>query len=102
MKNTLEKQLDTSFNKKCAEYLGWKCISDNIDYIDTVSWYDSENNKYECLRFDSDWNWIMVLLEAILEEVSEEGDFAPYHDILDYIPDLEKTKQAIIDYWNNE
>jgi hypothetical protein len=94
---------DKEFNEKCAEYLGWiKTNESVVKGIEIIYWTDTQNNDYSYLKFHDDWNWIMLLLEAILEECSEKDDFTLYHDILDNIPDLEMTKQAIIDYWNNE
>lgn len=93
------------FNEKCAEYLGWKCVPDNIDSTDTVSWLDSEDKKYEWLRFDRDWNWIIIVITKIMEECFD-GDtneaFEDYYCILDAIPDLEDTKQAIYNYITND
>lgn len=94
------------FNEKCATYLSWsyelwkkeKRLEE--DLIDTYYWYDKKGNPYsdEELKFDSDWNWIMIVLEAIVEECSENYHFESYYEILDCILDLEKTKQAIYKY----
>lgn len=94
---------NNEFNTKCAEYLGWtKTVAPMTLYkLSTIYWTDNNKKDYWELKFDSDWNWIMLVLEAILEECSEDGDLDDYNDILDSLPFLEDTKQAIINYWNN-
>ena len=69
---TQEEILD--YNKRCAEFLGWKQIKD-LEEID-------ENNQHvkdcwflaytelvfwntDVLKFHSDWNWIMEVVDAI-------------------------------------
>ena len=88
------------FNEKCAEYLCWiKTISDeDLAGKKTYLWIASNNKTHTYLKFDSDWNWLIIVLEAILEECSEDGDLSPYYDILDSLPDLKATKQAIYNY----
>ena len=91
------------FNKKCAEYLGWEYHSHSaLSPPVNVEWWINDKNDYVLnLHFDSDWNWIMLVLLKILEECKEEGDVAPYYDITDNIPFLENIKQAILDYVDN-
>jgi hypothetical protein len=98
---------DKEFNEKCAEYLGWtfdkyRKANKNSYYKDYKIWLDKNNKAHSKLKFNSDWNWIMLLLEAILDECGEEDKLRSYYVVVDNIPDLEMTKQAIIDYWNNE
>lgn len=95
------------FNEKCAEYLGWKYI-DVEDYVETaeyeVYWWDITNKciyNQKDLEFDSDWNWIMLVIEKILDNISEDYDFEPYYLIIEKIPNLEETKQAIYNYITN-
>lgn len=101
---------DKDFNEKCAEYLGWD-IEEwegknrlGEDLTDTIYIYDNEGNAYseEELHFNSDWNWIMLVIEAILDECSEEGDLEPYYIVTDAIPVLEDVKQEILNYFDNE
>ena len=79
---------EQEFNKLCAEFLGWKedfaHESDEYGYIQTVDGYMtpfinvdiihsiiseyniSENiHSITQLKFDSDWNWIMEVVEKI-------------------------------------
>jgi hypothetical protein len=89
------------FNEKCAEYLGWRNVTfTNKGVIEPTTIWTDKNGSSGTLHFDSDWNWIMILLEAILDECSEQDKLRNYYVIVDKIPNLEKTKQAIINYIN--
>jgi hypothetical protein len=100
-----------NFNEKCAEYLGAYWVNDDTEAFPDGYWmlsYEEDGETYESayaskdMNFDSDWNWIMILLEAILDECYEEGDLEPYYIVTDAIPVLEDTKQAILNYFDNE
>ena len=58
------------YNKRCAEFLGWKLISkEDFNKLGEAS-YTGENKDIkwgiiEYLKFHSDWNWIMEVVEAI-------------------------------------
>ena len=88
------------FNEKCAEYLGWRLEK---TWEKNLWWYEEDfaYNKTE-LKFDSDWNWIMIVLEAILDECSEDYHFEPFNLITDDIPNLEKLKKKIYNYITND
>ncbi len=47
------------YNKLCAEFLGWNYLIRGV-YKDELTRY-----KKEELKFDSDWNWIMEVVEKI-------------------------------------
>ena len=54
------------YNKRCAEFLGW-------DYNKFMDRWNEEDFQHEYfntnsidLKFDSDWNWIMDVVEAIV------------------------------------
>jgi len=50
------------YNKLCAEFLGWNYLISGV-YKDELTIY-----KKEELKFDSDWNWIMEVVEKIEKE----------------------------------
>ena len=56
------------YNKRCTEFLGWTNLNDESfpEYLDKVG------NFYPLkeLKFDSDWNWIMEVVEAIKEKTN--------------------------------
>jgi hypothetical protein len=84
------------FNEKCAEYLGWDYH--NGFWIRTGVTDVTQMRRTDELRFDFDWNWIILVLAAILEECNEEGDLEPYYIVTDAIPVLKDIKQAIYNY----
>ena len=49
------------YNKMCAEFL-------NLHRNEEVAIYKLNAYPYEYLRFHSDWNWIMEVVEAIKEK----------------------------------
>ena len=54
------------YNKLCAEFL-------NLHRDEEVAIYKFNAYPYEYLRFNSDWNWIMEVVEAI-EKLGYEID----------------------------
>ena len=64
---TQEEILD--YNKRCAEFLGWKNLNDDSfpEYVDKLG------NFYPLIKltFHSDWNWIMEVLNKIKPLVCE-------------------------------
>lgn len=55
------------YNKMCAEFL-------NLRRDEEVAIYKLNAYPYEYLRFDSDWNWIMEVVEAI-ENIEIKGQY---------------------------
>lgn len=75
IKTTQEEILE--YNKRCAEFLGWKQIKDleniveenehlkdcwYLPYTELVFW------NTDVLKFSTDWNWIMDVVTAIREK----------------------------------
>ena len=51
-----------NYNKKCAEFLGWKYDSKTSIHFTKGTWIDNKNIGHcaeRGLSFHSDWNWIM-------------------------------------------
>ena len=83
----MDREFILDFNKKCAEFLGWKRAYahefDKYGYCQTVDGYETpfvniisdeqiieyNNSRFTYseseLQFHSDWNWIMEVVEAI-------------------------------------
>ena len=51
------------YNKRCAEFLGWKNLNDDSfpEYVNPLG----DFYQLKELKFHSDWNWIMAVVEAI-------------------------------------
>ena len=97
------------YNKRCAEFLGWKNLNDDSfpEYVNSLG----DFHPLRELKFHSDWNWIMEVVDAIeklkfrfeiaLNEVnlyciSEERRFSyaiNYHDCENYGEEMHLTKK---------
>mgnify|MGYP000858116377 CR=1 len=55
------------YNKRCAEFLGWKIVDGIITWIPEENEFQHEvgYSAKGFLKFHSDWNWIMEIVEAI-------------------------------------
>ena len=53
------------YNKRCAEFLGYKPNRHNDGGTD--DFYDNPQIYVSDLKFHSDWNWIMEVVEVIEE-----------------------------------
>lgn len=83
-------------NKLIAEFLGWETLS-NWGYLNINN---GESHEIENLKFHSDWNWLMEVVEKIeslgyLVEIRENVCFIKTSE-QDYFSELEETKlQAV-------
>lgn len=94
------------YNKRCAAFLGGVYDSDMTRYWFhlPIKWDGLFAPTTEELKFHSDWNWIMEVVEAILEKCSNSDDMEAYYNILDTFPRKEAVVQAINKFliWYNE
>lgn len=80
----------TNFNKRCAEFLGYKVITEK-PYDGAITVQEGCNNPsflhdrmieeswYVYPEFDSDWNWIMEVVEKI--ENTNRQSHLDYYEI---------------------
>lgn len=98
-------------NKLIAEFLGYS--QPHPDYPDTTYWYKKDFPPLTILSFDSDWNWLMQVVEKIesLGVVVEIRENVCYIETTpnDYYSELETTKiqavyKACVEFikWYNE
>ena len=59
------------YNKRCAEFLGWKNLNDDSfpEYVNPLG----DFYQLKELKFHSDWNWIMDMVEAIEKLTKKDG-----------------------------
>ncbi len=55
------------------------------------------------MEFHTDWNWLMICLQKILDitfsdESQETFDSELFYSIRDFIPDINSTYRAVIDF----
>ncbi len=53
------------YNKMCAEFLGWKKNNHSFIFDESECMLCLSNVFIEDLKFHSDWNWIMEVVERI-------------------------------------
>jgi hypothetical protein len=86
------------YNKRCAEFLGVDVDYSTEVYKDSKSplrHYINNKPKSEPLLFHSDWNWIMKMIEKILDIALEIDSMEMYYNITDAIPDINATTLSI-------
>lgn len=57
------------YNKRCAKFLGWKNLNDDSfpEYVNPLG----DFYQLKELKFHSDWNWIMDVVEAIENKLND-------------------------------
>ena len=91
-------------NKLIAEFLGFQSTS--------LGWFDNEehlinvekDNTFDYLKFHENWDWLMQLIETILNICAENDDLEKYAVITDNIPYIQPTYNACIEFikWYNK
>ena len=96
-------------NKIIAEFLGYinTTPSDKVFSI-----YENNANPFlgktllepMSMKFNSDWNWLMKVVEKILNVSLELDSMEMYYNITDSIPHITKTYEKCIEFikWYNE
>ena len=103
MKNIVEN------NKLIAEFMGVfdKILSTgNIhSWSDAPFYYTTEDTKGKVIKnickyskYDSDWNWLMKVVEKILSLSIELDTMDKYYDIIDRIPNIEAVYKECINF----
>ena len=103
----MNKQEIENYNRLCAEFMGFKYKNqnkfwaiyplDNSSYLRKLGYVRMDN-----LKFHSDWNWIMSILEKISplneDDFSDETQQA-FEDLLDL--SLFSSKESVCENINN-
>lgn len=87
-------------NKILAEFMGGK-----LDSPDSKHYYFIERGRYESkLFYHSSWDWLMPVVEKILNICQENDEMEKYYTITDAIPDIESVWLACVEFvkWYNE
>ena len=54
----------------------------------------------EQMKFDKDWNWLMEVVDKILNISLELDSMEPYYNITDSVPNIKQTHEAVIEFIN--
>lgn len=95
--------MSTTDNKLIAEFLGY--TQPHPDYPDSTYWYKEGKAPLTILLFDTDWNWLMQVVEKILNISLELDSMETYYNITDSIPNIEQTHEAVVKFvklYNNQ
>lgn len=94
------------YNARCAEFLGGVYDSDMTKYWFhlPIKWEGTFAPTTEDLKFHSDWNWIMLVVEKVLDVCLKLDTMEMYYNITDSVPDLKFTANAINEFliWYNK
>ena len=92
-------------NKIIAEFMGFN-FEKNLGYYDNNMLlsqiiYDQQNgNCFDELLFDKSWDWLMSVVEKILNICAENDDLEKYAVITDNIPYIQQTYDECIKFIN--
>ncbi len=92
----------TDNNKMIAEFLGY--TQPHPEYPSTTYWYKEGKAPLTILSFDTDWNWLMEVVEKI---ISLDNVYAQKkQSILNSLsPSISKTYKEVVEfikYYNDE
>ena len=89
-------------NKIIAEFMGLNNLKDNKgdawDYMNTGKSIYTLRTKD--LHYKTDWNWLMEVIEKILNICAENDDLEKYNVITDNIPYIQQTYDECIKFIN--
>jgi len=72
--------MNTKTNKLIAEFLGY--TQPHPDYPTTTYWYKEGRDPLTMLSFDTDWNWLMEVVDEI-EGFEDEDRCARFNVIIE-------------------
>ena len=90
MKNIVEN------NKLFAEFLGYS--QPHPDYPTTTYWYKKDCQPLTILLFHSDWNWLMRVIEKILQVCAEMDEMEMYWRITDAMPYIDNVYNTCVEF----
>lgn len=86
-------------NKLIAEYMGLKFDKGTMYNMGYDVFADGDLWRTHQLRYHNDWNWLMPVVEKILDiSFQDEGDAEDFYSIRDCIPDINHTYKAVVEF----
>ena len=101
-------------NKLIAEFLEWEFddLSETFEtpFLKLVDSHAFGDEQFSCklqdfeLEFHTDWNWLMKLVEKILQKCAEMDELEKYWEITDVMPYIDNVYSACVEFvkWYNE
>jgi hypothetical protein len=92
----------TENNELLAKFLGY--TQPHPDYPDSTYWHKKGEAPLTILLFDTDWNWLMEVIEKILNESLCLDSMERYYNITDSIPNIRLAYESCVEFvkWYNE
>lgn len=102
-------EIDNS-NKLIAEFMGYKQREHPYSFPTAMYWWQSADSKVFGKgtwtpvfqigeeQYHLSWDWLIPVIRKILDICSENDDMENYHSIVDTIPDIEKTHEAVVNF----
>ena len=85
------------FNLKSGNYVKKETVDCDIKAVDV---YLKNNKPITNFYYHSDWNWLMEVIEKILNICAENDDLEKYAVITDNIPYIQQTYDECIKFIN--
>lgn len=90
-------------NKLIAEFMGHK-VGVTQDEYDDLNDKGIENAVYlfheDNLPYHKEWDWLMPVIEKILDTCSETDDMESYYTVVDAIPNITSTHRTVVEFIN--
>lgn len=92
----------TDNNKLIAEFLGYEPNTNGVYPIFCIN--EGEGWHLETMKYHSDWNWLMEVIEKILNVSLELDSMEMYYNITDSIPKIDKAYNDCVEFikWYND
>ena len=96
-------------NKLIAEFMGYSLRNVDSDMEWDFNPFANEGSPLKLpiiggtinsMLFHSDWNWLMAVVEKILDTCSETDDMESYYTVVDAIPNITSTHRTVVEFIN--
>ena len=86
-------------NRLIAEFMGY-----NLEVVNNEEYFTHDDMLEtfldDELHFHTDWNWLMEVMDKILNVSLKLDTMELYYDITDNIPNIEETYKSILEFIN--
>jgi len=97
--------MSTTDNKLIAEFMGMTCHHNDKSVLIFSTENGNDIVSIDDLKYHTDWNWLMQVVEKILNISLELDSMETYYNITDSIPNIEQTHEAVVKFvklYNNQ
>ena len=80
-------------NKLIAEFMG-------IKNSNGIVFQDANTKEFHPIKYHSSWDWLMPVVENILNKSDDDELIERFYEIQNVIPNREATYQAVVEFIN--